>query len=160
MAIGKRSAHQSRWVKANPSLDLNAGSVWRLRRQLRHGDAASSLRAGSLLGTFSKHSLPHRTPRLIAGIDSAELLARINADSKREVRLSDLTQALDRVGRLQSKIGVSPPVLAYSPDARRLFLVDRAFLFYRHYGTAEWPWDRDSLDLSPLGQRETLNLDD
>ena len=55
---------------------------------------------------------------LITGIDSAELLARINAESKREVRLSDLTQALDRVGRLQSKIGVNPPVLAYSPDAR------------------------------------------
>lgn len=97
---------------------------------------------------------------LLTGVDSAELLSRINADAVREVRLSDLTQALDRVGRLQSKIGINPPVLSYSPDSRRLFLVDRAFLFYRRYGTASWPWERDGLDLTPAPEQETLNLDD
>jgi len=57
-------------------------------------------------------------------------------------------------------MGISPPVLSYSPDARRLFLVDRAFLFYRRYGTVAWPWERDGLDLSPAPEQETLNLDD
>lgn len=97
---------------------------------------------------------------LVNGLDSAELLSRINADSRREVRLSDLTQALERVGRLQSKISINPPVLSYSPDARKLFLVDRAFLFYRRYGAASWPWERDGLDLSPVPEQETLDLDD
>ena len=97
---------------------------------------------------------------LLEGIDSADLLNRINASNEREVRLSDLTQALERVGRLQAKISVNPPVLSYSPDARRLFLVDRAFLFYRRYGNPIWPWDRENLDLSTSPGQETLNLDD
>jgi hypothetical protein len=97
---------------------------------------------------------------LLVGIDSADLLNRINASNDREVRLSDLTQALERVGRLQAKISVNPPVLAYSPDARRLFLVDRAFLFYRRYGNPTWPWDRESLDLTAAPGQETLDLDD
>jgi hypothetical protein len=34
-------------------------------------------------------------------------------------------------------------VLAYSRSRRRLYLADRAFLFFRRYGKPTWPWDED-----------------
>jgi hypothetical protein len=67
---------------------------------------------------------------LLAGIDSRELLRRIQEQAPgATIRQSDLTQALDRVDRLQVKIGVQPQVLTYNRDRRRLFLADRSFLF-------------------------------
>ena len=72
---------------------------------------------------------------LIDGIDSKELLSRITSSGGEAIRQSDLTQALDRVDRLQVKIGVQPPVLTYNRRGRRLFLADRSFLFYRANGT-------------------------
>lgn len=93
-----------------------------------------------LLRTFTGAS----SEDLLAGIDSQDLLSRISEGTPGEsIRQSDLTQALDRVDRLQAKIGVRPPVLTYDRDRRRLFLADRSFLFYREYGSPEWPWDRD-----------------
>jgi hypothetical protein len=81
---------------------------------------------------------------LLEGIDSRELLRRIEeADPEVTIRQSDLTQALDRVDRLQAKIGVNPLVLTYNRDRRRLFLADRSFLFYRQYGSPTWPWEKD-----------------
>ena len=76
------------------------------------------------------------------------------------VRQSDLTQALDRVDRLQMKIGVRPQVLTYNRDRRRLFLADRSFLFYRQYGSPTWPWERDeTLDAALRGVPEVEQLD-
>jgi hypothetical protein len=83
-----------------------------------------------------------KSDELLDGIDSRELLKRIQADGS-EMRQSDLTQALDRIDRLQVKIGVRPQVLTYNRDRRRLFLADRSFLFYRKYGTPTWPWEKD-----------------
>jgi len=99
---------------------------------------------------------------LLAGIDSRELLRRIEEDGpKATIRQSDLTQALDRVDRLQAKIGVAPIVLTYNRDRRRLFLADRSFLFYRKYGSPTWPWDKDdTLDaaLNSADGAEQLDL--
>jgi hypothetical protein len=93
-----------------------------------------------MLRAFTKSD----SAELLDGIDSRELLSRIQEDApEATIRQSDLTQALDRVDRLQAKIGVSPLVLTYNRDRRRLFLADRSFLFYRQYGTPTWPWDKD-----------------
>jgi hypothetical protein len=121
------------------------------------------------------HALRHRftsrlkqalviSEELLNGIDSRELLKRIEtADADANIRQSDLTQALDRVDRLQVKIGVRPLVLTYNRDRRRLFLADRSFLFYRQYGRPTWPWEKDdslaaALRAAPDG--EQLVLDD
>ena len=98
---------------------------------------------------------------LVDGIDSRELLRRIqDAAPDATVRQSDLTQALDRVDRLQMKIGVRPQVLTYNRDRRRLFLADRSFLFYRQYGSPTWPWERDeTLDAALRGVPEVEQLD-
>ena len=71
-----------------------------------------------------------------------ELLNRIHSQEGGgdKIRQSDLTQALDRVAQLQSKLNIRPPVLTYEPHRRRLFLADRSFLFYRKYGKPTWPW--------------------
>jgi hypothetical protein len=71
---------------------------------------------------------------LTEGIDSANLLSLISEHGGKLKRLSDVTQALDRIDRLQVKIDVRPPVLTYSKASRKLFLADRAFLFYRRNG--------------------------
>lgn len=86
---------------------------------------------------------------LIEGIDSSDLLERIQeSHPDPPIRGSDLTQALDRVDRLQAKIGVQPPVLTYNHDRRRLFLADRSFLFYRQHGDPTWPWEKDETLMS------------
>lgn len=77
---------------------------------------------------------------LTEGIDSAALLAAIAEHGGHLIRASDLTQALDRIDRLQVKIEVSPPVLTYGKASRKLFLADRAFLFFRRNGEPRWPW--------------------
>jgi hypothetical protein len=104
------------------------------------------------------------TEELLDGIDSRDLLTRIQeANPEATIRQSDLTQALDRVDRLQAKIEIRPQVLTYNRDRRRLFLADRSFLFYRKYGTPSWPWEKDDTLLAALGaapEGEQLNLDD
>lgn len=98
-----------------------------------------------LLRAFTASS----TQDLIEGIDSSDLLERIqNSHPDPPIRGSDLTQALDRVDRLQAKIGVQPPVLTYNHDRRRLFLADRSFLFYRQHGEPTWPWEKDDTLMS------------
>lgn len=104
---------------------------------------------------------------LLEGVDSRELLARIRtAEPETTMRQSDLTQALDRVDRLQTTIDIRPPVLTYNRDRRRLFLADRSFLFYRSYGTPTWPWEKDetfaaALNSAPMGEQLDLSaLDD
>jgi len=98
---------------------------------------------------------------LLAGIDSADLLARISAHSdEATIRASDLTQALDRVERLQAKIRIHPPVLTYNRASRRLFLADRAFLFYRRYGSEKWPWDAGEEIVNDLAEQEPFVFDE
>jgi hypothetical protein len=102
-----------------------------------------------------------KSDELLNGIDSKDLLSRIQeADPDATIRQSDLTQALDRIDRLQVKIGVHPQVLTYNRDRRRLFLADRSFLFYRQYGSPRWPWERDeTLDAALATARVDDQLD-
>jgi hypothetical protein len=104
-----------------------------------------------------------KSEELLNGIDSKDLLSRIQeADPDATIRQSDLTQALDRIDRLQVKIGVHPQVLTYNRDRRRLFLADRSFLFYRQYGSPRWPWERDETLEAALAAAqvdEQLDLD-
>jgi hypothetical protein len=96
---------------------------------------------------------------LLEGIDSAELLGQIEQHDEAAIRASDLTQALDRIDRLQAKINVSPPVLTYNRDSRKLFLGDRSFLFFRQYGSPKWPWTEGSQIINDLAAQEPLALD-
>jgi hypothetical protein len=105
-----------------------------------------------------------KSEELLAGIDSRELLRRIQEQHGGTIRQSDLTQALDRIDRLQVKIGVRPQVLTYNRDRRRLFLADRSFLFYRQYGSPTWPWERDetldaALKSAPDGEQLDLEAE-
>jgi hypothetical protein len=107
-----------------------------------------------ILRAFTKSN----SDELLEGIDPKDLLRRIEEDEpKSTIRQSDLTQALDRVDRLQAKIGVAPIVLTYNRDRRRLFLADRSFLFYRKYGSPTWPWDRDDTLDAALRSAEILD---
>jgi hypothetical protein len=105
-----------------------------------------------------------KSEELVEGIDSSDLLERIQqSHPDPPIRGSDLTQALDRVDRLQIKIGVQPPVLTYNHDRRRLFLADRSFLFYRQHGKPTWPWDKDETLMSLLEaapEEQQLDMDD
>jgi hypothetical protein len=98
---------------------------------------------------------------LLDGIDSADLLSRIAQHDEAGIRASDLTQALDRIDRLQSKIAIHPPVLTYNRHSRKVFLGDRSFLFYRKYGAPDWPWDRPSEPITnDLAKYEPLTFAD
>ena len=98
---------------------------------------------------------------LLQGIDSAALLQRILAQSGGEgIRASDLTQALDRIDRLQVKIAVNPLVLTYNRSSRKLSLADRAFLFFRRHSSPQWPWGQDEPGISnDLAASDPLDID-
>jgi hypothetical protein len=105
-----------------------------------------------LLQTFTEST----DEELIEGLDSAELLDRVGHG----IRQSDLTQALVRVDRLQTKIGIAPPVLTYSSISRKVFVVDRSFLFYRRYGAPAWPWAEGEAEFTnDLAEAEPLVID-
>ncbi len=70
---------------------------------------------------------------LIAGISRSDLLTRIQQNSPDEIRQSDLTSALEKIERLQSSREITPLLVSYSKDQKKLFLNDREFLFYRKY---------------------------
>lgn len=91
------------------------------------------------------------------GVESSALLATLQSDG---IRQSDLSQALERVDRLQVKIDISPPVLTYHRTGKRVQIVDRSFLFYRKYGSQAWPWDEaESID-NDLAENIPLDLFD
>lgn len=93
------------------------------------------------------------------GVDASDLLAEIKAEGG-DIRSSDLTQALERVDKLQVKIDVSPPVLVYHRAGKRVQLVDRSFLFFRKYGDIRWPWDEPDEDIrNDLAKESPLVLD-
>lgn len=75
-------------------------------------------------------------PELISGIPYHLLLERIQLKAGPDItiRQSDLSSALDRVERLQSRKRVTPLLVSYSKSVRKLFLNDREFMFYRKYG--------------------------
>lgn len=86
---------------------------------------------------------------LLEGIDSAVLLQRINEKrNQKPLRSADLTQALDRIEKLQVRIQVNPLVLIYSKSARKLKLADNAFLFFRRHGDPTWPWQDAAPDFA------------
>lgn len=76
---------------------------------------------------------------LRAGLDRDVILKRVRSAEPR-VRLSDLSAALNRIDRLQADRSISPLVLTYNSESRRVFLADRELLFYRRYGSPTWPW--------------------
>lgn len=98
---------------------------------------------------------------LMVGIDSNVLLQRILVQAGGEgIRQSDLTQALERIDRLQAKIAVKPLVLTYSKSSRKLSLADRAFLFFRRHGSPLWPWAAGEPDITnDLAATDPLDID-
>jgi hypothetical protein len=71
---------------------------------------------------------------LIQGIEYTTLFSRIQQNTGGiTIRQSDLTSALDKVELLQARKGVTPLLVSYSKDLRKLFLNDREFMFYRKY---------------------------
>lgn len=98
---------------------------------------------------------------LLKGMDSADLLRVIlEHPGGAAIRASDLTQALDRIDKLQAKIGVNPLVLTYSKPSRKLFLADGSFLFYRRHGSPDWPWSEGKPEFSnDLSTAEPLTLE-
>ncbi|MEH1830878.1 MAG: hypothetical protein V7L29_02045 [Nostoc sp.] len=64
-------------------------------------------------------------------------MTRINK-SEPQVRLSDLSAALNRLDKLQADRSISPLILSFNPDSRKVQLVDRELLFYRKYGNPRW----------------------
>jgi hypothetical protein len=98
---------------------------------------------------------------LMAGIDSNVLLQRILAQAGGSgIRRSDLTQALERIDRLQANISVKPLVLTYTKSSRKLSLADRAFLFFRRHGSPSWPWAEGEPDFSnDLAATDPLDID-
>ncbi|MEV4511580.1 hypothetical protein AB0K00_21715 [Dactylosporangium sp. NPDC049525] len=94
------------------------------------------------------------------GLAQADLLDRVNSTAPAPIRSADLTQALHRIDRLQSKIGVKPVVLMYNRASRRLFVVDQSFLFYRRFSGTEWPWLATDFDpTNDLAANDPLDLE-
>lgn len=78
---------------------------------------------------------------LTDGLYKDTLLQRIQVDEP-HVRLSDLSQALNNLDRLQISRNISPVVISYDGNSQRVQLLDRELLFYMRYGKPTWPWQQ------------------
>lgn len=74
------------------------------------------------------------------GINRADLLNRIQVYEPR-VRLSDLSNALNKIDRLQANRSIPPLILSYNPNTQKIQLIDRELLFYRKYANPSWSWE-------------------
>lgn len=64
----------------------------------------------------------------------------------RPVAKQSLDNVLKNLAKLQVERKISPVVLAYNDDSRKVHLVDHEFLFFRQYigkNNLPWPWIRD-----------------
>ncbi len=79
---------------------------------------------------------------LTAGLSLPNLVQSCNslAGSARYSRRS-LRDKLLGLSKAQARAEVFPPVVSYDQVGNKLFLVDRALLFYRKYGDPQWDWE-------------------
>jgi hypothetical protein len=68
----------------------------------------------------------------VRGMSRSELTQAIKSEHHRpdDVRSADISNLLNRLGSLQSKKGINPPIIDYDSDARHLFAVDSTFFFF------------------------------
>lgn len=96
-----------------------------------------SMRSDAMLLLYARiynELLDASDDELTKGISYTILLERIKKNAlPKDIRQSDLTSALDKVERLQGKKGVTPLLISYSKNLRKLFLNDREFMFYRKF---------------------------
>ncbi len=79
---------------------------------------------------------------LLRGIELQDLSALCNSlVRRRRYSATSLRERLLELSSKQADVGVFPPVLAFDQVSNRIFLVDRAFLFYRRFGSPVWPWE-------------------
>ena len=96
---------------------------------------------------------------LEAGLPITEVLNRMNMMSSASMTLSGVTRALEQLDRLQAVIDIKPPVLSYTRDFQRVWVVDKSFLFFRKHGTPNWPWCDPDFDLvNDLAASNPLNF--
>jgi len=81
--------------------------------------------------------------KLIFGIPTSELLTQIQSLSPNTIRQTDLTQALDRIERLQASREITPLLVSYNRSLKSLSLTDREFLFYRKFSGDSFEWNED-----------------
>ncbi|MEO0683942.1 MAG: hypothetical protein AAFY76_02570 [Cyanobacteria bacterium J06649_11] len=79
---------------------------------------------------------------LCNGLNRETILTRIK-EIEPQVRLSDLSAHLNRLDKLQADRSISPLILSYNRDSRKIQLVDRELLFYRNYGNPIWAWEEE-----------------
>ncbi len=77
---------------------------------------------------------------LINGIPQSEVLKAIQSYSSKLIRPGDLTQALDRIERLQASRSITPLLISYNKSLKSISLTDREFLFYRKFADIKWEW--------------------
>jgi len=76
---------------------------------------------------------------LRAGVPVVDLAARcIGPNGRRRYSTADLRRRLEQLADAQSRALVFPPVLSFDAVGDRLFVVDRALLFYRKYSGASF----------------------
>jgi hypothetical protein len=96
---------------------------------------------------------------LASGIHRTELLKRVRSIAPGNIKLADLTNALQRIERLQVKIEVKPLILSYSRSSQKLWVVDKSFFFFRKYGKPNWPWEEPDFDVvNDLATNDPLDI--
>ena len=96
---------------------------------------------------------------LESGLPRSEVLRQINNLATKGIRQGDLTNALQRLERLQLKLGVKPLILTYSRSSQRVWVVDKSFLFFRKYGEPDWPWhEPDFKVINDLARSNPLDI--
>lgn len=77
---------------------------------------------------------------LLGGVGNDVLASRIKAGGAVALSARAIDEVLESLAAVQSAIGIHPPVLTYSRYAHKVYVTDRSLLFFRRYGSPQWPW--------------------
>jgi hypothetical protein len=77
---------------------------------------------------------------LLHGIDNGTLVDTIYSAAEQTRHQQAICELLESLAQAQTTMGIRPPVLAYNQHARKVYVTDRALLFFRRYGSPRWPW--------------------
>lgn len=88
-------------------------------------------------GAILKVLLSATDEELLEGLSPGDMASRVNGETgKRSYNRATMRKRLMALAASQAEVDISPPVISYDLVGERVFLVDRAFLFYRKHSVA------------------------
>ena len=76
---------------------------------------------------------------LLQGVENDALTRNMRETGVQPPSPQALNNMMESLAEAQIAMGIRPLVLSYNQYAHRVYVIDRALLFFRRYGSPRWP---------------------